>query len=155
MAKEEFEINLWRALVKVFVWSIGEVEPEKLERMGEEGWEDVYDAFGKLIFLVFLFLFVIVLMNLLNAVAIGDIQVMFLHQTRKDAFLYLFISYLKRLQDEAIGLRNRKKILDIIEQSPEVHNTYKFKDIFDAPKPHTTYRLFQWILDKVKIIGLA
>ena len=53
MAKEEFEINLWRALVKVFVWSIGEVEPDKLEWKGEEGWEDVYDAFGKLIFLVF------------------------------------------------------------------------------------------------------
>ena len=70
-------------------------------------------------------------------------------------FIFVFISYLKRLQDEAIGLRNRKKILDIIEQSPEVHNTYKFKDIFDAPKPHTTYRLFQWILDKVRIIGLA
>ena len=94
MAKEEFEINLWRALVKVFVWSIGEVEPEKLERMGEEGWEDVYDAFGKLIFLVFLFLFVIVLMNLLNAVAIGDIQVMFLHQTRRR--IPLFIHFLPK-----------------------------------------------------------
>ena len=86
MAKDEFEINLWRALVKVFVWSIGEVNPDDLAWKGEKGWEDVYDAFGKLIFLVFLFLFVIVLMNLLNAVAIGDIQVMFLHQTRKDAF---------------------------------------------------------------------
>ena len=86
MAKKEFAKNLWRSLVKVFVWSIGEVDLDDLAWDGEDGWEDVYDAFGKLIFLVFLFLFVIVLMNLLNAVAIGDIQVMFLHQTRKDAF---------------------------------------------------------------------
>ena len=66
----EFAKNLFSALTKTFIWSIGEVNLEKLEDVNE-----AYDIMSKFIFLTFLFLFVIVMMNLLNAIGIGDIKV--------------------------------------------------------------------------------
>ena len=57
-------------MVKTFVWAIGEVGMEELKSK-----DQINDVFAKFIFLSFLFLFVIVMMNLVNAFAIQDIQV--------------------------------------------------------------------------------
>ena len=61
---------MFSALVKTFVWAIGEVGMEELKSK-----DQINDVFAKFIFLSFLFLFVIVMMNLVNAFAIQDIQV--------------------------------------------------------------------------------
>merc|ERR1712038_1169391 len=58
---------------------------------------------GQLIFVAFVFLFAVVVMNLLNAFAIGDIQ---------------------NLRDDATAIRNRKKIKELIQQKPEVNPKY-------------------------------
>ena len=64
-----------------FFWFIGEVENEEWINNEKDGDEKIStalkteDVLAKFIVLVFIFLFVIVLMNLLNAIAIGDIQV--------------------------------------------------------------------------------
>ena len=76
-----FARNLYGAFVKAIFWFIGEVEDKKWINNEEDGDEKINtalkteDVLGKFILLVFIFLFVIVLMNLLNAIAIGDIQV--------------------------------------------------------------------------------
>ena len=67
--------------MKAIFWFIGEVENEEWISKKDDGDEKIStalkteDVLGKFILLVFIFLFVIVLMNLLNAIAIGDIQV--------------------------------------------------------------------------------
>ena len=67
---EGFAKHLFGSLAKTFVWAIGEVGMQDLK--SEDPADDVL---AKFIFLSFLFLFVIVMMNLLNAIAIQDIQV--------------------------------------------------------------------------------
>ena len=67
--------------MKAIFWFIGEVEDKEWINNEEDGDEKINaalkteDVLGKFILLMFIFLFVIVLMNLLNAIAIGDIQV--------------------------------------------------------------------------------
>ena len=66
-----FAKYLFSALVKTYVWAIGEVGMEDLNSKKDQ----IYDVIAKFIFLSFLFLFVVVMMNLVNAFAIQDIQV--------------------------------------------------------------------------------
>ena len=67
--------------MKAIFWFIGEVEDKEWINNEEDGDEKINtalkteDVLGKFILLVFIFLFVIALMNLLNAIAIDDIQV--------------------------------------------------------------------------------
>ena len=61
---------MFGALTKTYVWVIGEVGMEDLKSK-----DQIHDVIAKFIFLGFLFLFVIVMMNLVNAFAIQDIQV--------------------------------------------------------------------------------
>ena len=84
----EFSENFFGALVRTFVMFTGELEYNDSfdwkEKTREEGGfkrllTGIY--FGKLIFFAFAFLFVVVVMNLLNAVAIGDIEVIGLQFT--------------------------------------------------------------------------
>ena len=70
---EGFAKHLFGSLAKTFVWAIGEVDVDELKSE-----DTIDDVFAKFIFLGFLFLFVIVMMNLLNAIAIQDIQVLHL-----------------------------------------------------------------------------
>ena len=81
--------NLFGSFVRTFVWSVGEVEnfdfaPEtKIKKDNLSSIMDLdityhtkaEDGLSKIILLIFIFLFVIVMMNVLNAFAIGDIQV--------------------------------------------------------------------------------
>ena len=55
--------------MKEIVWLVGSVENEEGASLKTE------EVMSKVIFIVFIFLFVLVLMGLLNAIAIGDIQV--------------------------------------------------------------------------------
>ena len=72
--KDEPFSNGWLdALVKTFVMFIGELEFGDLTYGGNSF---AARSIGKLIALAFAFLFAVVVMNLLNAVAIGDIQVL-------------------------------------------------------------------------------
>ena len=75
MAKkgEPFSNGWLDALVKTFVMFIGELEFGDLTYGGDDF---PTRAIGKLLALAFAFLFAVVVMNLLNAVAIGDIQVL-------------------------------------------------------------------------------
>ena len=83
----EFSENFFGALVRTFVMFTGELEYndfEWKEKTREEGgfkrlMTGIY--FGKSILFGFAFLFVVVVMNLLNAVAIGDIEVIGLQFT--------------------------------------------------------------------------
>ena len=77
-----FAKNLFGSFVRTFVWSVGEVEnfdfaPEaqKNDNMDITYHTKAEDGLSKFILLIFIFLFVIVMMNVLNAFAIGDIQV--------------------------------------------------------------------------------
>ena len=55
--------------MKELVWLVGSVENEVVASLKTE------EVMSKVIFIVFIFLFVLVLMSLLNAIAIGDVQV--------------------------------------------------------------------------------
>ena len=55
--------------MKEIVWLVGSVENEEGAKLKTE------EVMSKVIFIVFIFLFVLVLMSLLNAIAIGDVQV--------------------------------------------------------------------------------
>ena len=78
----EFSENFFGALVRTFVMFTGELEYtdfEWEEKTREEGGFKRSKAgiiFGKSILFAFAFFFVVVVMNLLNAIAIGDIEVM-------------------------------------------------------------------------------
>ena len=74
---EPFSNGWLDALVKTFVMFIGELEFEDLTDPDPDGGDTfAAHAIGKLLALAFAFLFAVVVMNLLNAVAIGDIQVL-------------------------------------------------------------------------------
>ena len=70
---EPFSNGWLDALVKTFVMFIGELEFGDLSYGGNKSGDR---AIGKLLALAFASLFAVVVMNLLNAVAIGDIQVL-------------------------------------------------------------------------------
>ena len=80
-SKPPFEKNLVSAFVRTSLWAVGEIDESNFSDLSrlEQHDDDYHKKFelilGKLIVLTFLFLFVIVLMNLLNAVALGDVQV--------------------------------------------------------------------------------
>ena len=61
--------DLQGEFMKELVWLVGSVENEDGASLKTE------EVMSKVIFIVFIFLFVLVLMGLLNAIAIGDIQV--------------------------------------------------------------------------------
>ena len=58
---------------------------------------------------------------------------------------------LQKLRDDALCIRNQKKIRDVIKQCPQVHKTYCFESIqAHYPKPHNKccFRIF----DEVSIL---
>ena len=61
-----------------------------------------------LVYMSFIFLFVVVLMNFLNAIAIGDIQ---------------------ELRENAIAETNRRKIENLLDQVPDVPHAYVFEGV--------------------------
>ena len=74
--QDSFAKNLFGAFVRTFIWSVGEVENIPFAAdVGNSMNMKASDVLSKLILVVFIFLFVIVMMNVLNAFAIGDIQV--------------------------------------------------------------------------------
>ena len=76
--EDEFAPNLFGAFVRTMVWFVGEVENEDMWISDKDGniiHTKIEDWMAKFILLVFIFLFVVVVMNLMNAVAIVDIQV--------------------------------------------------------------------------------
>ena len=71
-----FSDTYFEGLIKTIAMFVGELnftdlkfDPQKEDKTG------LQKAFGQVIFAAFVFIFVVVVMNLLNAVAIGDIQV--------------------------------------------------------------------------------
>ena len=75
---DEFAPNVFGAFVRTMVWFVGEVENEDMWVSDKDGnviHTKIEDWMAKFILLVFIFLFVVVVMNLMNAVAIVDIQV--------------------------------------------------------------------------------
>ena len=76
---QKFAKNLISAFVKTVIMGVGEINAD-LDFTDKDEYESNFNVkfeqfLGKIILLAFVFLFAIVLMNLLNAVAIGDIQV--------------------------------------------------------------------------------
>ena len=76
---QQFAKNLISAFVKTVIMGVGEINAD-LDFTDKDEYESNFNVkfeqfLGKIILLAFVFLFAIVLMNLLNAVAIGDIQV--------------------------------------------------------------------------------
>ena len=111
--------------------------------------DQIHDIIAKFIFLGFLFLFVIVMMNLVNAFAIQDIQVCVLDSRIFENILCLFNRVFQELQAKAVTIRNKRKISNIIGQKPEVYNIYSFSDILKPPKRHSSYQILRWIVPKV------
>ena len=76
---QQFAKNLISAFVKTVIMGVGEINAD-LDFTDKDEYESNFNVkfeqfLGKIILLAFVFLFAIVLTNLLNAVAIGDIQV--------------------------------------------------------------------------------
>ena len=76
---QQFAMNLISAFVKTVIMGVGEIDAD-LDLTDKDEYEGNFNVkfeqfLGKIILLAFVFLFAIVLTNLLNAVAIGDIQV--------------------------------------------------------------------------------
>ena len=111
--------------------------------------DQINDVFAKFIFLSFLFLFVIVMMNLVNAFAIQDIQVCILDSRIFENILCVLNHVFQELQAKAVTIRNKRKIINIIGQNPEVYNIYSFSDILKPPKLHSSYQILRWLVPKV------
>ena len=78
---------------------------------------------GYLVFLFFVFMFVIVLMNLLNAIAIGDVQ---------------------KLQEDSVQDDNITRIMTLIDQDPQLTEvTYKF-DYVNLPCGDNAQSSWNW-----------
>jgi len=128
--EDEFAPNLFGAFVRTMVWFVGEVENEDMWISDKDGngiHTKIEDWMAKFILLVFIFLFVVVVMNLMNAVAIVDIQ---------------------ELRNDVIGIRNRKKIKEIIEQNPEVSDKSYTSEIQQDPKPQSDNWFLGLFIDK-------
>ena len=67
-----FAKHFFGSIIKTFVMFVGEMEYGNIH-FSEKSKLEL--ALGQFVFLVFVFMFVVVFMNLLNAIAIGDIQV--------------------------------------------------------------------------------
>ena len=65
------------------------------------------------VYVVFIFLFVIVLMNFLNAIAIGDIN---------------------KLRENTIAESNIRKIENLLDQEPDIQDTYIFQNVNKPPE---------------------
>ena len=75
---EPFAKHFFGSIIKTFVMFVGEMEYGDIHFSSPElntGLAKLELALGQFVFLVFVFMFVVVFMNLLNAIAIGDIQV--------------------------------------------------------------------------------
>ena len=75
------------AFLRTFVWSIGEVDWEGTTK--EEESNATNTVLGYITLLIFIFFFVLVMTNLLNALAIGDITV----RSRNRAFHWATTSF--------------------------------------------------------------
>ena len=73
--KSDFAPTLFEGIVKTFIMFVGEMEKQDLKWQSDENNSEIGVALANIIFVLFVFFFVVVVMNLLNAVAIGDIQV--------------------------------------------------------------------------------
>ena len=57
---------------------------------------------------------------------------------------------LQQLREDAIKIRNKKKIEEILEQYPRIHPKLLFKNIHDDPELQSKNWFLQLFLDKVK-----
>ena len=81
---EPFAKHFFGSIIKTFVMFVGEMEYGDIHFSSPE--LETFSAklelaLGQSVFLIFVFMFVVVFMNLLNAIAIGDIQVTQIHYT--------------------------------------------------------------------------
>ena len=85
---------------------------------------------GWSLFAGFVFLFVIVLTNLLNAIAIGDI---------------------KHLRQNSVASTNKKKILDLLEQDPHFTNCFYLFEHVNRPAERRVKNCWKytWFITKV------
>ena len=74
-ATEPFAKHFFGSIIKTFVMFVGEMEYGDIHFSQTDEQSKLELALGQFVFLVFVFMFVVVFMNLLNAIAIGDIQV--------------------------------------------------------------------------------
>ena len=79
---KDFAVNFVDALFKTLAMAIGELEGwDKVPELDNENWTEWTSGqkwtlyLGRMCLMAFVFLFVVVLLNLLNAIAIGDVQV--------------------------------------------------------------------------------
>merc|ERR1719334_2951453 len=118
---------LSEGLTKTFQMFIGEVDYKDLV-LGK----DEPKWLGRALFTGFLFLFVIVLTNLLNAIAIGDIE---------------------HLRQNSVAETNKKKIMDLLDQDPYFTDyNYTFEQVNrPAERRVENFWKYTWLLKKGKI----
>ena len=163
-SKPPFEKNLISAFVRTSLWSVGEIDERNFRDLSRKELhdDDLHEKFelilGKLIVLAFLFLFVIVLMNLFNAVALGDVQVIHISIIIVIIMFksYIPLDFLQKLREDAICIRNKKKIEVFIQQLHGIETNFKFKNIQDGPQPHSKNWFIQkFFLDQVYVLPVA
>ena len=121
----EFSENFFGALVRTFVMFTGELEYTDFEwkkKTREEGGLKRSLAgifFGKSILFAFAFFFVVVVMNLLNAIAIGDIEVI-------DSHFVKYCKINKNSPKPKFNYRNSEKMPFVI-RTEDKFRTYWYK----------------------------
>ena len=60
---------------------------------------------------------------------------------------------LQQLREDAIKIRNKKKIEEILEQYPGIHPKLLFKNISDDPELQSKNWFLQLFLDKVQMLA--
>ena len=60
---------------------------------------------------------------------------------------------LQQLREDAIKIRNKKKIEEILEQYPGIHPKLLFKNIHDDPELQSKNWFLQLFLDKVQMLA--
>ena len=105
---------------------------------------------GQLIFVAFVFLFSVVVMNLLNAFAIGDIQVTKFWYSKSSFISLRHIYFVQNLRDDATAIRNRKKIKELIEQKPDVHLKYYWNIVYHEAKAQSETFFIRSLVEKAR-----
>jgi len=127
-AEKEFMVNFMDALFKTLVMAIGELEGwDKVPALDVDKFETSEQKWtlylGRMCLMAFVFLFTVVLLNLLNAIAIGDVQ---------------------ELREDATIIRNRARIVDLLHQK---HATRRHC-VFEKPsKSRGKYPLLHPLLE--------
>jgi len=126
--EKEFMVNFMDALFKTLVMAIGELEGwDKIPALDVDRFETSEQKWtlylGRMCLMAFVFLFTVVLLNLLNAIAIGDVQ---------------------ELREDATIIRNRARIVDLLHQKPATRR----RCVFDNPSERRGKYLIDHLLEK-------